>query len=315
MSSAQRAAAAPSAARLKPGYFLRRDIFLYMLLVLPMAHFIIFRYLPMYGVTIAFKEYNLFKGVFGSPWTGLANFREIVTQREFFQAVRNTLVLNGLDLVAGFPVPIVIALLLNELRSAWYKRAAQTLLYIPHFLSWIIIGGIVLEVLHPTWGLVNVALRDLGLQPIQFLTRPLNWIGTYLCVGIWQNMGWGTIIYLAAIAGINPELYEAAEVDGAGRMRKAWSITLPGIKSTIVILLILQIGRIAMINFERPFVLFNQRVFNVQDVIATFVYRVGLRSSRFSIATAVGLFQSVASLVFLMAANLVARRTGERGIW
>ena len=296
-------------------YWIRRDLFLYLLLVLPIGHFLLFKYVPMSGVAIAFKEYNLFQGIFGSPWTGLDNFKEIFSQREFYQAVRNTIVLNGLDLVIGFPVPIILALLLNELRQGWYKRTAQTLLYIPHFLSWIIVGGIVLEVLHPTWGLVNILRKDVGLAPIQFLTVPVNWIATYVTVGVWQSMGWGTIIYLAAITGINPELYEAAGVDGAGRLRRIWNITLPGIKSTVVVLLILQVGRIAMINFDRPFVLGNQLVFNVQDVVATFVYRVGLRSARFSVATAVGLFQSVASLFFLLGADFLARKTGERGIW
>jgi putative aldouronate transport system permease protein len=269
----------------------------------------------MYGITIAFKEYNLFKGVFGSPWIGFDAFKEIFAMKEVYRALRNTFLLNILDLIAGFPTPIILALVLNEVRSRKYKRVSQTILYMPHFLSWVIIGGMVFQIFAPASGVIPNALRSIGVKPPAFLSNSFNWIITYISVGVWQNMGWGTIIYLAAMAGINPELYEAAEVDGASRLRKVWHITLPGIKSTIVILLILSIGNIARIGFERPFILGNYLVADYADVISTFVYRVGLRNARFTIATAMGLFQSVVSLVFLVSANLIARRTGERGIW
>lgn len=298
-----------------PIYHLKRDAFLYALLVLPIVYFVIFKYIPMYGVTIAFKEFNIFKGVWGSPWIGFDAFREIFAMKEFYRAVRNTLVLNGLDLLIGFPMPIFLALLLNELSAPTFKRLSQTILYIPHFLSWVIIAGITLQVFAPTNGIINNMLRAAGAQPIPFLTSPPHWIATYIGIGIWQNLGWGSIIYLAAITSINPELYEAAEVDGAGRFRRIWYVTLPGIKSTIIVLLILAVGRIAIIGFDRPFLIGNQMVFDYYDVISTFVYRVGLQSQRYTIATAVGLFQSVIGLVFLFATNAIAKKAGESGIW
>jgi putative aldouronate transport system permease protein len=311
---AERNTAAPLAKR-GPLFYLRRDAFLYGLLILPIAYFVIFKYVPMYGVTIAFKEFNIFKGVWGSPWIGFEAFREIFAMKEFYRALRNTFLLNGLDILVGFPVPIALAILLNELSARTFKRLAQTILYIPHFLSWVIIAGITLQVFAPTNGIINNLLRAAGMEPIPFLTSGPHWIATYIGIGIWQNMGWGSIIYLAAITGINPELYEAAEVDGAGRFRRIRHVTLPGIKSTIVILLILAVGRIAMIGFDRPFLIGNQMVFDQYDVISTFVYRVGLQSQRYTIATAVGLFQSVVGLAFLLATNAVAKRSGESGIW
>jgi putative aldouronate transport system permease protein len=296
-------------------HYVRRDFFLYVLLVVPILYFIIFKYVPMYGVTVAFKDYNIFKGFFGSEWAGFDAFKEIFAMSEFYRAIWNTFLLNALDLLFGFPAPIILALLLNEIRSRWYKRTAQTLLYLPHFLSWVIIGGIVLQVFAPSYGLVNNLLRSLGGKALPFLTSGPQWVATYVGVGVWQNIGWGTIIYLASIAGIPPELYEAAEVDGAGRFRRMWHITLPGIKATIVILLILAIGRIAQIGFERPFLLGNIMVINNSDVISTFVYRIGIQNSRYAIATAVGLFQSVVGLVFLLLANFIATKAGEKVIW
>jgi putative aldouronate transport system permease protein len=308
---------AQASARKRRGirYYLRRDGMLYVLLFLPIAHTIIFRYLPMYGVTIAFRDYNLFKGIFGSPWIGLDAFREVFQTKGFFRALRNTFMLNGLDLFVGFPAPIILALILNELRSRRYKRLAQSILYLPHFLSWVIIAGIVLRVFAPTNGLLNIFFRSIGLNTVPFLTEPPQWVVTYIGVGVWQNIGWGTIIYLAAISGISPELYEAAEVDGASRLQKVWHVTLPGILPTMVILLILNIGRMALIDFERPFLIGNALVWEYSDVISTFVYRVGIQNGRFTISTAVGLFQSVVSLVFLLAANFVSNRATGHGIW
>ncbi len=297
------------------GYYLKRDFFLYALLFLPVAYFVIFRYVPMYGVTAAFKDYNIFKGLLGSKWIGLDAFKEIFSMKEFFRAVKNTFVLNGLDLLFGFPAPIILALLLNEIGSKKYKRVANFFLYIPHFLSWVIIGGMVYQLFSTTNGLVNTTLQSLGVQRIPFLSKGGPWITTYISVGIWQNLGWGTIIYLAAISGINPELYEAAEVDGAGKLQRLWHITLPGIKSTIIVLLVLNVGRMVQIGFDRPFMLGNIMVYDYSDVISTFVYRVGIQNSRYTIATAVGLFQSVIGLFFLLAADFVSRKSGERVIW
>lgn len=294
---------------------LKRDFYLYLLLTLPMLYFIIFKYLPMYGVIIAFKNYNIFEGTFKSPWIGLDNFIEIFTMGEFYRVLRNTFLLNFLDLFFGFPAPIILALIINEVQKARFKKVTQTILYLPHFLSWIIIGGILYQLFSTQTGMVNEFINRLGFKPIPFLTDEFYWIITYTATGIWQNAGWGTIIYLAAITSISSELYEAASIDGAGRLRKIWHITLSGIKPTIIMLLILNVGRIASISFDRPFVLGNALVMDYSDVISTFVYRVGLQSSRFSIATAVGLFQSVIGLIFLLSTNYIANKNGEHGIW
>jgi len=295
--------------------FLKRDKYLYIMLILPIMYFVIFKYLPMYGVTIAFKDYNIFKGILASEWVGFENFKEIFASSAFYEVLRNTFLLNFLDLLAGFPAPLILALLLNELRSARLKKTTQTLLYLPHFLSWIIIGGIVLQVFGPTSGLINSLLVRMGFEKVPFLTEPFHWIATYVMVGVWQNIGWGTIIYLAAIAGISPELYEAANLEGANRLQKMWYITIPVIKPTIIILLILSIGRMVLIGLERPLVIGNPMVKDYSDVISTYVYRIGIKAGRFSIATAVGLFQSTISLVFLVSANFIAKKLGEDGIF
>jgi len=293
----------------------RRDVFLYLLLVAPIAYFLLFKYVPMYGVSIAFKDFNIFAGVWESEWNGFAQFEEIFASREFFQVVRNTLVLNLLDLVVGFPIPIVLALMINEIRFSGLRKGVQTLLYLPHFLSWVIIGGIVLQVFAPDRGLVNIVLKAMGADQVDFLTNSANWVAVYVGVGVWQSAGWGTIIFLAAMAGISPELYEAAEVDGASRFQRMLTITLPSIVPVIVILFILQVGRITSISFDRPFILGNTLVADWSQVISTYVYDVGLKSLRLNLATAIGLFQSVVGLVFLLVTNWFAERNGQEGIY
>lgn len=296
------------------GYYIKRDYILYLLLLLPMTYIFIFKYASMYGVLMAFQDYNIFEGIGGSKWVGLDVFKYIFQQDSFFRALRNTLVLNFMDLVAGFPAPIILAILLNELRNVKFKKITQTILYLPHFLSWVIIGGMVTLIFSST-GMANTLLANLGFERIQFLSDKNNWLILYVIIGIWQNVGWGTIIYLAAITGVDKELYEAAEVDGCNRLGRIWHITLPGIKPTIVMLLILQIGRMVSIGFDRPFVIGNSLVSEYSDVISTFVYRVGIGSGDFSQATAVGLFQSVVGVVLLLAANYITEKLGEQGIW
>jgi putative aldouronate transport system permease protein len=300
---------------LRRNNYIRRTWSLYLMLVLPLAFFTVFRYIPMTNIVIAFKDYNLFRGVWDSPWAGLKWFNYAFSSRDFYNALRNTLWLNTLDLVLGFPAPIILAVLLNELTSRAYKRITQTMVYLPHFLSWIIISGIASQLFAPAGGVVNILLGRLGIGSIDFLMDTRLWVGTYVGLGIWKEMGWGTIIYLAAITGINPEIYEAAEVDGAGRLRKIWHITLPGLRSTAVVLFIMSMGRILGSDFDRPYALGNSMVMQVADVISTFVYRVGIRSSQFSYSAAVGLFQSVVCVFFLAVTNAAAKKFGERGIW
>lgn len=295
--------------------YFRKTWSLYLMMLLPLVYFIVFRYIPMTNIVMVFKDYNMFKGVWQSDWVGFKWFAKAFSSQDFWDALRNTIALNVLDLIMGFPLPIVLALLLNELIFKGFKRLTQTIAYLPHFLSWIIISGIAFQLLAPQSGVINTFLAKNGVAPIEFLGKPGLWIGTYVVLGLWKEMGWNTIIYLAAITGINPELYEAAEIDGAGRFRKIISVTLPGIRSTIIVLLIMNLGRILGIEFDRPFVLQNPAVMDVADVISTYVYRVGIRGLQFSLTAAVGLFQSVVCVLFLLGSNSLAKKLGERGIW
>ena len=296
---------------------LRRDWRLYVMLILPIAFYIIFCYKPMVGLLIAFQKYNLFTGIWGSKWVGLENFRFVMTMRDFSIALSNTLLLNFMGLVFGFPVPIVLAIMLNEIRSSGVKRVSQTLLYLPHFLSWVIIGGMVLQIFAPTTGVINATLLKLHWidKNIPFLTDGWTWRITYTLVGVWQSMGWGTILYLSAITGINMELFEAARIDGANKLQQIWHVTLPGIRSTIVVLLILNIGQMMNISFDRPFIIGNPMVRDYCDVLSTFVYRAGITNAQFARAAAIGLFQSVVGLIMIVSANMVTKRLGEEGIW
>mgnify|MGYP000262399582 CR=1 FL=1 len=292
----------------------RRQWPLYFLMIFPMVFFIVFKYAPMAGVVVAFKDYNIFKGVWASDWVGLEVFREIFTLPQFYRAVRNTLMLNLLGLLM-FPIPIILAIMLNELRVQWFKRVSQTLLYLPHFISWVIVGGMAIQLLSTNTGSINEFIKGLGGQPIPFLESEIMWIITYTGAGVWHFAGWGTILYLAALTGINKELYEAADVDGASRWKKIWHITLPGIKPTIIVLLILQIGHMADISFEQPYSFQNGYVMDVAQVISTYVYTVGIQSAQFAVATAVGLFQSVIGLILLVTAELISRKVNNQGIF
>ncbi|WP_336759789.1 ABC transporter permease [Paenibacillus sp. USHLN196] len=299
---------------MKTSIYFRRNWQLYALLLLPMIYFIIFKYGPMYGVQIAFKDFNFFQGISGSEWIGLDAFREVFQNQGFYTALRNTLVLNMLDLLVSFPAPLILAILLFELKKAWFKKLAQTLLYIPHFISWVIIGGIVLQVFGTQSGFINNILMSMGFDPLPFLSDKNYWLFTYLGVGVWQSAGWGTILYLASLTGINRELYEAAEVDGASRLRRIWHISLPGIKTTIVTLLIINVGNMISIGFDRPFIIGNVAVREYSDVLSTFVYRVGLQSGQVTLATAVGLFQALVGLVFILGANYTSKKLTDESI-
>lgn len=291
---------------------------LYLLLALPITYFIVFRYIPMMYIQIAFKKFSIVQNVWEMEWAannGLEYFIKAFSNRDFLYAIRNTLMLNFLDLIIGFPAPIIMALLLNELVFKRFKKFTQTVLYMPHFLSWIIISGLALQLFTPTNGLVNLVLKLFGFNTIPFLNEPVHWVWTYIFIGVWQSCGYNTIIYLAAITGINPELYEAASVDGASRLKKMWYITLPGIRSTVVVLLILSLGRILSSDFDRPYAMTNNLVKGVSNVISTFVYTNGIRSMQFSLTAAAGLFQSVVCVIFLLVANAIAKKSGERGIW
>jgi len=306
-----------SAKRQEAANYLRRYWTLYLLLLLPLVYLVIFKYVPMLYIQIAFKKYSIVKSVWELPWAanyGFEYFIKAFRNRDFLLALKNTIMLNLLDLAVGFPAPIILALVLNELRFKRFKSFTQTIAYMPHFLSWIIVAGLALQVFAPSTGLANNALRSLGLEPIPFLVKSTNWVGTYVFLGVWKNVGWNTIIFLAAITSINPELYEAAAMDGAGRMRRIWHVTLPGIRSTIVVMLIINLGYILGSEFDRPYALGNAMVNDVSSVIATFIYIFGIRGLQFSLTTAVGLFQAAVGVVFLLASDRLAKKYGERGI-
>lgn len=300
------------------GVYMKRYWQLYALLLLPLVYLLVFKYIPMVYIQIAFKKYSIVESIWKLPLAanhGFEYFIKAFNNKDFLYALRNTLSLNLLDLVVGFPAPIIFALILNELCFKRFKRVVQTIAYMPHFLSWVIVYSLALQLFAPNAGLINMVIKDLGGEAIPFLNEPAHWVATYIGLGVWQSFGWNSIVYLAAIAGINPELYEAASVDGAGRFKKMWHITLPGLKPTIIVLLIMNLGNILGSGFDRPFAFQNNLVMRVADVIATYVYRVGIKGLQFSLTTAVGLFQSVVGVIFLLLANWLARKLGERGIW
>jgi len=290
---------------------------LFLFILIPVIYLLIFAYYPMFGVQIAFKNFMPAEGILGSKWVGFTHFQKFFASFQFKRVVTNTLRISLYSLAASFPLSIIFALLLNAVRNFRYKKFVQTITYIPHFISVVVMVGILMQVLSPVTGLYGNLYRIFiaDAYPKDLLGNPYAFIHLYVWSGIWQSAGWGSIIYLAAITGISPELYEAAEVDGASRLHKVWHVTLPGLRPTIVTLLVLSLGRILGSEFDRPYALTNPLVTNVSDVISTYVYRVGIKSNQFSLTAAVGLFQSVICVLFLVAANMLAKRFGERGIW
>lgn len=288
---------------------------LYAMVLPALAFLLLFKYAPMYGIVIAFKDYNIMQGILDSPWVGLRYFRELFLFDEFPQVVANTLIISLMKLAVGFPAPIALALLLNELVLQRFKRLVQTVTYVPHFISWVVVGGIVIDLLSPSSGIVNKAIQALGFHPIFFMSdeRLFRWILVFS--DIWKETGWGAIVYLAALLGINDELFQAATVDGAGKWRQIWHVSLPGIRSTIVILLLLRIGNVFEAGFEQVLVMYNPTVYDVADIIDTYVFRVGLGQMQFGLTTAAGLFKSAIGCALLVAANWLARRMGEDGLF
>lgn len=288
----------------------------YIMMFFPLLYFFIYRYIPMYGVTIAFKDYNVMKGIIGSPWAKPLgkHFKMFFDSPYFIQLLRNTLLISFYKLAWGTFPPILLALLLNEVRFSWYKRIIQTLSYMPHFLSWVIIQGILIAFLSEDMGLINRAIREAGNDTIPFLIST-SWFRT-LVVGsaVWRDMGWGAIIYLAAISGISPDLYAAGTIDGCSKIQMMWHITLPNIRYVIILLLILRLGRVMEAGFEQIYVMYNPHVYSVGDILDTWVYRTGLEQLNFSLASAVGLFKSAIGFVLVVGTNQLAKRWGEN-VW
>lgn len=288
---------------------------MYLLAVPGFLYFAIFQYAPMWGILLAFQDFNPYKGFWGSEWVGFENFRLFFNYGDFWPLLRNTLTISALNLIFSFPAPIILALMLNEVRHEVFKRITQTIVYLPHFLSWVIVVSFTFLFFSLDIGFVNKALMAMGLEAVPFLSNENYFYGMIVGQTIWKEVGWGTIIFLAAIAGVDPQLYEAATVDGAGRLRRIWHVTLPAIRPTIVILMILRLGDVLNVGFEQILLMLNPMVQGVGDVFDTYVYRHGILSGNFSYSTAVGLFKSVAGLILVVAANFFAKRFGEEGLF
>ncbi|MBE7720141.1 ABC transporter permease [Lacrimispora indolis] len=286
---------------------------LYFMLLIPVIYMLLFRYKPMIGGVIAFKKFNVFAGIWNSPWVGLANFKEAFGSKDFWNALKNTLILNAGDLIIGFPIPVFIAVFLFEIRNIHIRKATQTILYLPHFLSWVIIAGIITQLFSAS-GLVNDLIRKAGFTEVNFLSSPFIWRFVYWFSGVWQSAGYSLIIYLAALTATDPSLGEAAYIDGATRLQRIAHVTIPQIRPTISIMLIMQLGKIVSIDFDRPYMMGNTLVKSASDVISTYVYNVGLQAGRFDFATAVGLFQSVVGIILILSVNKVSKKMGEEGI-
>ncbi|MBB3125353.1 putative aldouronate transport system permease protein [Paenibacillus rhizosphaerae] len=300
--------------RVKSQYWKRA--FPYYFMILPgLLYLLIFRYAPMFGLFIAFKKYSPFQGVWGSEWVGFDHFVRLFTESDFLLLLKNTLILNLLDVLVAFPFPILIAVLLNEVGRKYWKNSIQTIMYAPHFLSWVVIVGITMLLFRTQDGGINALLGSLGLNRIELMTDPHYFRFVWLFHNIWQGAGWGAIIYLASIASIDPALYEAARVDGASRLRQILHITLPSLKTIILIMLILRLGNFIDVGFEHVFLLQNPLNLEVSDVFETYIYRQGLVQGDFSYVTAVGLFKSVVGLVMVVSANAIAKRFGEEGVY
>lgn len=292
----------------------RRSWQLYLLLLPALIYFIVFHYYPMYGLQIAFKNYVASEGIWGSPWVGLDYFGRFFRSFQFERLIVNTLLINVLQL-ALFPVSIIVALSINELRDGFFKRFTQTVTYAPHFISVVVMVGILLTFLHPVTGVINIIIAALGGQPIAFMTEPDWFRSVFVLSSEWQNLGWGAIIYLAALAAVDPQLHEAAIMDGASRLQRIWHINLPSILPTIVILLILQMGNFTAVGFEKVYLMQNPLNLSASEVIQTYVYKAGLLQAQYSFSTAVGLFNSVVNLIILVVFNRLAKRISGTGLW
>ncbi len=311
-----------SAAR--PGILKRAKVFFVQykylhLMVLPcIAYFVIFKYLPMYGVVIAFKNYEAvggFWGIIQAPWVGFDHFQRFFGSIYFARLLRNTLLISIYRLTFSFPAPILMAILINEIRHTAFKRVVQTITYMPHFLSWVVVSGLLIVLLSPSSGPVTMLMQSTGMQPVSFLSDTRYFRSLLVLSEIWKSVGWGTIIYLAAITGIDQEIYEAATIDGASRVQKIFRITLPQMSNIISIMFILAVGRILDENFEQVFNMYNPSVYEVADIFETYVYRTGILSAQYSYSAAVGLFKSFVSLIMVVASNKVAHMLGNEGLW
>ncbi|WP_062050040.1 sugar ABC transporter permease [Bacillus sp. JCM 19034] len=294
---------------------LKKNKWIYLMIAPGILYFFIYKYIPMYGLVIAFQDYKPFLGIMGSEWVGFQHFERLFSSPDFWMIFRNTLVLFALQIFVYFPIPIILALMLNEVRNQFFKRSVQTLIYIPHFMSWVVIVSISFVMLTLDGGIINSIIEAMGFQKINFLMNPDTFRPMYILQVIWREAGWGTIIFLAAVAAVDPEQYEAARIDGANRFRQMWHITLPAIRSVIVVLLILKIGDVLELGFEHVYLLLNASNREVGEIFDTYVYTAGLRQGQFSYSTAVGFFKGIVGLILVIFANWLAKKAGEEGVY
>lgn len=292
-----------------------RNLDYYLLLIPGLIFLLIFKYTPMYGVVIAFQDFNIFEGIGGSDWVGFEQFQKLIHSEEFAQVFTNTLLISVYKIVLLFPIPILIALILNEVRVMVFKRTIQTIIYLPHFLSWVIISGLFITILSPSGGLINNIIQWFGGEPISFFMSNSYFRSVVVFTAGWKEVGWNAIVFIAAISGIDQEQYEAASIDGAGRIRKMLYISLPGILPTIVLMFILRLGNVLEAGTEQILTMYNPVVYQTGDVIGTFVYRVGLGKMDYSFSTAVGLFNSVVGFILVISGNYISKKLLNRGIW
>lgn len=292
-----------------------RNRYIYLMILPGVLYFLIFKYIPMLGLVISFQDYLPYKGIMGSDWVGLKHFTRLFSEPEFWNIFKNTIVVFVVNVTFYFPIPIILSLMLNEVGNAFFKRFVQTLVYIPHFLSWVIIVSISFVMFTMDGGIINEMLTYFGFQPINFLMSSGWFYPMYVLQVIWREAGWGTIVYLAAMAAVDPGLYEAARMDGATRLRQIWHITLPGIRTVIVVMLILKVGSVLDTSFEHIFLLLNSMNKDVAEILDTYVYTAGLKQGQYSFSTAVGLFKSVVSFILVMGSNWLAKKAGEEGVY
>ena len=296
-------------------HYVMRNKWLYLFLTIGLIYLFIFNYIPMYGIVMAFQNFSPIKGFFHSQWIGIQNFKYLFHSADFLNVLKNSILISLYRIAWGFPAPIILALMLNEVRSLIFKRTLQTVVYLPHFISWVVLACIVTNFLAPSGGLVNDVIASLGGKPIAFLTSETWFRSVLVFSDVYKEVGWGTIIYLASMTGIDPGLYEAAVIDGASRFQRIRHITLPGISTTIVVLLVLRMGSVLRNGFEQVFLLYGPLVYQVADVFETFSYRTGLLEGRFSYATAVSLFQSVVGFILIVGCNKFSRKINENNLW
>ncbi|MEM8656990.1 MAG: ABC transporter permease subunit [Pseudomonadota bacterium] len=294
---------------------LRREWQLYVMLLPTIIWLILFLYKPMYGLQIAFKDYSIFRGITASPWIGFEHFETLFNNAQFLRALRNTVIISAYSLLFGFPVPILLALMFNEILNKFFKKSSQTIVYLPHFISSVIIAGIVITAFSPSAGIVNTLIGWFGLDPIYFLTRPEWFRPIFIGSTIWQEAGFQSIVYLAAIAGVSPTLYESAVVDGASRWQMMWKITLPSILPTIIIMLIIRIGNLMEVSFEMIILLYQPATYETADVVNTWIFRNGVQGGQYDLAAAAGLFNAVVAFVLVMTANTISKRYSRTSLW